>query len=287
MKIPKIVGVELVEWKGGFGFTPIMAPGTKTYRAVSLGRMKVQTKLIGTDMPGIVKRVFGRTTCHVIVFWYGFGPDDDAADLIYDFHVVLTPETTEAEAWQQFCGDAEFWLNEEKVSELEKLVDPSIKPMTFPKDDIEREDLYKARLKVLSPVSPRTVKIFEQSINVMDPAERDRLQWEAIQAYFADSAKNWSNKEFKNWQECNPIEKKWVPDTADSLNSPAKAVDPVDYELALNWVARRYNEMKPGELAEIIYKVTGERLTPVAIRKRHYRSLGLMTKRKAGAKRKI
>jgi len=287
MKIPKIVGVELVEWKHGFGFTPIMAPGTKTYRAVSLGRMKMDAKMIGTDAPGIIKRVFGKQKCYVVVFWYSFAQDDDAADLIYEFHVVLTPETTEAEAWQQFYGDAEFWLNEEKIKELEKLVEPPIKRMSFPKGDVDREDLYKARLKVLSPVSPRTVEIFSQSITATDPAERDRLQLEAVQAYLADTVKTWSNEEFKDWQKSNPIDKKWVPDTADSLKSPVMAVDPVNFELALNWIARRYNEMKPDELAEIIYKVTGERLTPVAIRKRHYRGLGLMTKRKAGAKPKM
>ena len=287
MKIPKIVGVELVEWKHGFGFTPVMAPGTKTYRAVSLGRMKMDANLIGTDTPGIIKRVFGKPKCYVVVFWYSFSQGDDPDDLMYDFHVVLGPKTTAAEARQQFNDDAEWWLNEEKISEFEKLIEPPAKPMTFPKGDIEREDIYKARLKVLSPVSPRTAEIFFQSINVTDPAERDHLQREFVQAYLADTIKSLSNEEFNSWQSNNSFDKKLVPGMAASMKSPAKVIDAVDYELALNWIARRYNKMKPDELVEIIYKVTGERLTPVAIRKRHYRGLGLMTKRKAGAKPKM
>lgn len=281
MRIPKVIGVELVEWKGGFGFTPVIAPGTEIYRAMSLGRMKVDK--LGTDVPGIVKRFFGGSKCYVIVFWYAFAKDDD---LMYDFHVVLRPETPAAEAWHKFYSDAEFWLDEGKVKELEKLIEPSIKPMAFPKGDTNLEDLYKARLKVLAPISPRTVEIFSQSINVSDPAERDRLQREAVQAYFADTVKTWSNENFKDWQKSNPLDKKWVPETANSMKTPVTVLDPVDFELALNWIKRGYNDMKPDELAEIIYQVTGKRLTPVAIRKRHYRKLGLMTNRKPGAKPK-
>jgi len=281
MKIPEIVGVELVEWKGGFGFTPVIAPGTKIYRATSLGRMKMD--MPGTGMPGIVKRYFGGPKCYVIVFWYAFAQDDD---LMYDFHVVLEPKTTEAEACHKFYSDAKFWLDEEKVKELENLIESSIKPMAIPKGETDLEDLYKARLKVLAPVSPRTVEIFSQSINVSDPAERDRLQREAVQGYFADTVKTWSNEDFKAWQKNNPLDKKWFPETADNMKTPVRVVDPVDFELALNWIKRRYNEMKPDELAEIIYEVTGERLKPAAIRKRHYRKLGLMTKRKPGAKPK-
>ncbi len=261
-----------------------MAPNTKTYRAVSLGRMEIDANLLGTNIPGIIKRIVGRPKCYVMVFWYAFAEDDD---WIYDFHAIHTPETTAEEARNKFYQDAAWWLDEEKIKEMEALLEPAAKPMAYPKGDTDHEDVYKARLKVLSPVSPRTVEIFTQSINVTDPAERDRLQREAVQAYFADTVKNMSNEEFKAWQKSNPLDKKWFPETADSMKAPVEVVDPVNSELALNWIKRGYNEMKPDALAEIIYKVTGKEITPVAIRKRHYRDLGLMTKRTAGAKPKI
>jgi hypothetical protein len=62
---------------------------------------------------------------------------------------------------------------------------------------------------------------------------------------------------------------------------PGKALDPINHELALNWIRRGYNLLTEEELSDAILVMTGQRLTPGAIKKRRER-LGLTTKRLPG-----
>ena len=275
MKIPKVIGMEFVEWKGGFGFVPVLDAEAKVYRAVSLGRIK-------PDLPAFLEGYFKRRKCYVVTHWYSFALD---GDWLFDFQVVLDPHMTKKAAHAEYKKGIDLWEKTD-LEALSACFEPELKPVVLPARDVDGQDLFKARLEVFRPVAANVVRIFSQSLGVEDPAERERLQHEAVQAYVADLAAGLTDEEFGAWQEKNPLDKKWIEVLAKNLRRRQKALDPINYELALNWINRRYNEMEPKDLAEVIYQVTGQQLSPVAIRKRYYRKLGLMTKRKPGARLK-
>jgi len=70
MKIPKVIGMEFVEWRDGFGFAPILSADTKIYRAVSFGRIR-------PEVPEFAKAYYGNRECYVITHWYSFVSDGD------------------------------------------------------------------------------------------------------------------------------------------------------------------------------------------------------------------
>jgi hypothetical protein len=71
------------------------------------------------------------------------------------------------------------------------------------------------------------------------------------------------------------------------MREPRRMLDPVNHELALNWLRRKYNRMTAEVLADSIFKriwrwvVPGFKITADFIKKRRER-LGLTTKRPPG-----
>jgi hypothetical protein len=73
----------------------------------------------------------------------------------------------------------------------------------------------------------------------------------------------------------------WMRELARVFDNPRRTIDPVNYELALNWLREKYNEQTEKELSESIFKKILRWLTPAAIKKRRER-LGLTSKRPPG-----
>jgi hypothetical protein len=142
-------------------------------------------------------------------------------------------------------------------------------------------DLYQARLKVLAGLHPKTVELIQKADATRDPGKRTRLEQEAVQAYFAELAHSWTEDEVLAWQRSNPIGTEWMCEFARVFNEPERKVDSINYELAFNWLRRKYNLLTAEELSASILKATGQRVMPGTLKKRRER-LGLMTKRQPG-----
>jgi hypothetical protein len=142
-------------------------------------------------------------------------------------------------------------------------------------------DVYHARLKVLAGLQPITVELIKIANATKDPAKRQIVEREAVQSYFAELAHYWTEDEVLAWQRSNPVGTGWMCEFGSVMHEPRKSVDPVNHELALNWLRQNYNVMTAEALSLTIFQRIFRWLTPSAIKKRRER-LGLTSKRKPG-----
>ena len=147
--------------------------------------------------------------------------------------------------------------------------------------ETETYDLYQARLKVLAGMHPKTVALIAQADDAGDVAHRIDFEFEAVSAYYAETAHYWKSDEVKAWQRNNPIATEWIKEFARVFQKPRKELDAVDHEIVLNWIRGGYNLLTAEELSEAVYKASGKYMTPEAIKKRRER-LKLTTKRTPG-----
>lgn len=142
-------------------------------------------------------------------------------------------------------------------------------------------DVYHARLKVMSDLQPKTVELIKIYNCTKDPVKRQQLGFELVQSYFAELAHYWTEDEVLAWQRTNPVGTGWMCEFGEVMSEPRRTLDPVNHELALNWLRAKYNELTAKELSVSIFKKILKWLTPDAIRKRWFR-LGLTSKRDNG-----
>ncbi len=147
--------------------------------------------------------------------------------------------------------------------------------------ETELHDLYQARLKVLAGLHPKTVELIKQAEATKDSAARQKLERDAVASYYAELAHTWTEDEVLAWQRSNPIGTQWMCEFARVFEEPEREIDPINYELALNWLRKNYNLLTAEELSEAILVRTGQRLMPSTLKKRRER-LGLTTKRTPG-----
>jgi len=147
--------------------------------------------------------------------------------------------------------------------------------------EIEANDLYQVRLKVLAGLHPRTVKLVRQADAATDLNDRRKLAREAVDAYFAELAHSWTEDEVLAWQRNNPVGVEWMCEFGRAFQEPERTIDPINYELAFRWLRRKYNLLTAEELSDMILVATGQRLMSGALKKRRER-LGLTTKRPPG-----
>jgi hypothetical protein len=150
---------------------------------------------------------------------------------------------------------------------------------------MEANDLYQARLKVLAGLQPKTVNLIRQADAADEPERRRKLEREAVDAYFAELAPDWTEDQVLAWQRNNPVGTEWMCEFARVIQEPERRVDPVNYELAFNWLRRKYNLLTAEELSDMILIATGQRLMPGTLKKRRER-MGLMTDRDPGPRPK-
>lgn len=150
-------------------------------------------------------------------------------------------------------------------------------------NSIEAHDVYQARLKALAGLHPKTVALIRKADAVEDLREREKLGREAVQAYFAELAHDWTEDEVLAWQRTNPLGTAWMCEFAHVLNAQQRTIDPINYELAFNWLRRKYNLLTAKELAISVSIATGSSASAGALKKTRER-LGLTTKRSPGPK---
>lgn len=146
---------------------------------------------------------------------------------------------------------------------------------------LDEADLYQARLKVLAGLHPKTVSLIKQADETKDPQQRQKLEREAVAAYYAELAHHWTEDQVLAWQKSNPVGTSWMCEFARVLQEPEREVEPINYELAFNWLRKKYNLLTAEELSDAILVRTGQRLMPGTLKKRRER-LGLTTKREPG-----
>jgi hypothetical protein len=156
--------------------------------------------------------------------------------------------------------------------------------------DTDNYDVYHARLKVMEELQPKTVALLKIANCTKDPEKRKIAEREAVQSYLAELTHYFTKDEIMAWQRTNPLGISWMREAAEVFDNTRKTIDPVNHELALNWLRDKYNQLTARELSETIFQrlrrwFNLDRLTPDAIKKRRER-LGLTTKRKPGSPEK-
>jgi hypothetical protein len=146
---------------------------------------------------------------------------------------------------------------------------------------LDEHDVYQARLKVLAGLHPKTVELIKQADATKDPQECRKIEREAVQAYFAELAHCWTEDEVLAWQRSNPIGTEWMCEFGRVFAEPMREIDPINHELAFNWLRRKYNLLTAEELSDSILMATLQRVMPATLKKRRER-LGLTTKRPPG-----
>jgi hypothetical protein len=152
-------------------------------------------------------------------------------------------------------------------------------------------DVYHARLKVMEDLQPKTVALIRVANATKDPAKRQIVEREAVQSFFAELAHYLTEDEVMAWQKSNPVGTGWMCEFGEVMREPRRQLDPINHELALNWLRQNYNRLTAKELCNSIFSrvwkwlAPGFQMTADFIKKRRER-LGLTTKRNPGAPQK-
>jgi hypothetical protein len=142
-------------------------------------------------------------------------------------------------------------------------------------------DVYQARLKVLAGLQPKTVDLIRRFDAAKEPGERLKLERETVQSYFAELANEWTEDEVLAWQRNNPVGTTWLCEFGRVMAEPEREIDPINHELAFNWLRRKYHLLTAAELSDAILVATGQRVASGTLKKRRER-LGLTTDRPPG-----
>jgi hypothetical protein len=117
-------------------------------------------------------------------------------------------------------------------------------------------------------LQPKTVELIKIAEVTKEPGKRRFAELQAVQSYFAELAHYWTEEEVRAWQRNNPIGTGWMCEFGEVMREPRKVIDPVNHELAFNWLKKKYNEMTAEQLSKSIFERVLQWLLPDAIRKR-------------------
>ena len=163
-----------------------------------------------------------------------------------------------------------FAASEDDLAYIENRF-PNVKYGPPDSKSIKDNDLYQARLRVFAGMQPKTVELINRADEAEDPNDREKFEREAIQAYFAEMAHQWTEDDVLAWQRSNPVGTEWMCEFAQVFKEPAKEIDPINYEIALNWLRKKYNLLTAEELSDAILVRTGQRIMPGTLKKRRER----------------
>lgn len=293
--IPPFSGVRLIECRDHFQLVPV--PAVRT--VYGYGKIKASNAMVDSD------------EINPVQFWTDLGSDDEIwcamQWFIYeDGHQepgnisFLRPECTEEEVKKSMermmnlangtreqalgmleCYDApeeDHQFVEDNFPNYQSEPDPS---------KTDEYDVYHARLKVMAELQPKTVELIKIANATKDPVKRQYVEREAVQSFFAELAHYFTEDEVLAWQKSNPVGTGWVCEFAEVMGTPRKQLDPINHELALNWLRQRYNELTAQELRDSVFQrvwkwlAPGFKMTADFIKKRRER-LGLTSKRQTG-----
>jgi hypothetical protein len=286
--VPPFNGVQLVEYHDHVALTPTYA----CREFVGLGKVKASAiKPKPTrSLSSLVYEHWGDQEVWVIVRWERYEDGREEATLMEVMDGTEEQARHSMQRMIDFCN-----MSKEELEALGECLEPTNEDVDyvkirFPEEQpsarsLEKYDLYQARLKVLAGMQPKTVALLDQANTATDPKEKERLEREAVAAYFAELSHHWTEEEVKAWQRSNPVGTEWISVFAEVREEPAKRLDAVNHLLVLNWLRKGYNLLTAQELSDAIYAVTGQRYSPDTLKKRRER-LGLTTKRSPGPRSK-
>ena len=287
--IPPFSGVRLIECRDHIQLVPV--PAVRVF--CGYGKMKASDFAHETDegAPPFADFCEPDEEIWVIVEWYRFEDGhEERGSTCY-----LRSPATEEDA-RKAMREMEGFRNQTRQELLDltqcyeateddfKYIDDNYPNYQSPPSDphaTDEYDVYHARLKVLAGLQPKTVELIKIADATQDPVKRQKVEREAVQSYFAELAHYWTEEEILAWQRSNPVGTGWLCEFGSVMHEPRKTIDPVNHELALNWLRRSYNLMTAEALSHSIFKKILIWLTPAALKKRRER-LGLTTRRPPG-----
>jgi hypothetical protein len=297
--IPPFSGVRLIECRDHFQLVPV--PAVRVM--YGYGKIKSSKATIDPDDPysePIWDDLAPDDEVWAVMQWYRF---EDGREVQGDIHFGR-PESTEEEVRKRMVRmeESNRYTREEMLDLLQcfeateddyQFVEdnyPNYQSEPDPKSTDEY-DVYYARLKVMEELQPKTVALIKIANATKDPAKRQIVEREAVQSFFAELAHYLTEDEVLAWQRSNPVGTGWMCEFSEVMREPRRQLDPINHELALNWLRQNYNRMTAKELCNSIFSRVWKWLAPSFqmtadfIKKRRER-LGLTTKRKPGAAQK-
>ncbi len=287
--IPPYSGVRLIECRDHFQLVPV--PAVRTI--YGYGKIKSREATIDPDDKSSEPcwdDLSPDQEVWAVMQWYRFADGhQENGDICF-----LRPECTEEhvrkrmeQMEQSSSGTREealallqcYEASEDDYAYVEEKY-PNYQSEPDPKET-DNYDVYHARLKVMCDLQPKTVELIKIANATKDPVKRQFVEREAVQSYFAELAHYLTEEEILAWQRTNPVGTGWMCEFGEVMREPRRTLDPVNHELALNWLREKYNLLTAKELSVSIFKRIFQWFTPDAIKKRRER-LGLTTKRKPG-----
>ena len=287
--IPPFRGVRLIEYRDRLQLVPI----PDVHDVYGYGKIKSSEATIDRDDPNSEP------------IWDDLAPDDEVWAVIQSFVFTdgyrtegnicfLRPEYSEddvkkrMERMQDDCA-----LTREKALMMLKLYESSKEDRDFVEDNFpnyqsqpdpkntDEHDLYKARLKVMAELSPKTVELLKITDATADPEKRRYVEREAVQCYYAELAYYLTEDEIHAWQRTNTVGTDWMSELGAVRDKTRRTISPVNHELALNWLRAKYDYQTPHQISVSVFKKILIWITPGAIKRRRER-LGLTTKLPTG-----
>ena len=209
----------------------------------------------------------------LIVQWQHF--DDGSEEAI---NLTYAAEATEEEVLQAFDSNVRFLnMTKEELLEVDKCFEvpeddrdyiaDRFPVMPPPRSD-GRERFIRGALKSPRGHATENGGSLGRGYATDDPGQRANSEFEAVSAYYAETAGYWKSDVFKDWQRNNPIAAEWMNEFSRVFHKPRKELDPVDHEIVFNWLRRGYNFLTAEELSDAVLKETGKQISPEAIKKR-------------------
>ena len=247
--------------------------------------------------------------------WDFFGPDAEVWIVMQWFHFedghavpgnvrYLRPDCSEADA-RKSMEEMEKMddITREEALAMLQIYRSSEEDRAFVEDNFpnyqsepdpnntDEYDVYHARLKVMGELQPKTVELLRIANATKDPAKRQFVEREAVQSLFAEWAHYLTEDEILAWQRSNPVGTGWMCEFADVRDNPRKQLDPINHELALNWLREKYNQLTSQELRDSVFQRIWKWLAPGFIMtadfiKKRRQMLGLTSKRSPGPRPK-
>jgi hypothetical protein len=298
--IPPFSGVRLIECREHFQLVPVPT----VHVVYGYGKIKSRQATIDPDDPNsepIWDNLAPDEEVWAVMEWYEF----EDGQQIRGNMCFLRPECTEDQVIKRMEKMKEFGsLSREELLQMSHLFEAKEEDYQYIEDkhpnyqdepdpsDTENYDVYHARLKVMSELQPKTVALMKIGNATKDPEKRKIVEREAVQSFFAELAAHYfTEDEIKAWQRSNPVGTGWMCEFGEVMREPRRQLDPINHELALNWLHCKYNELTAKELAVSVWGrvwrwlAPGFRMTAEFIKSRR-KNLGLTTKRPPGPRPK-
>ncbi len=200
-------------------------------------------------------------------FWDDLGPDDEVWAVMEWFgfddghrrarHIFVTCGQKSPKRSPATHGEMEGFTTEPEKDSLDLLqcfdyTEDDLRissKMNYPNyqsepdpSDTDNYDVYHARLKVMEELQPKTVALLKIANGIKDPEKRKIAEREAVRSYFAELAHYFTREEIDGLATQQSPRHFLDARIGQCFDQPRRTLDPVNHELALNWLREKYNE---------------------------------------------